>query len=82
MNKSAPILRTGSVPLAELFESFRTWGSTKPVDKVYALLGSSSDASDVPELQPDYTIPQDVLAQSLVQSAFPDCVLSPHSTNK
>lgn len=82
MNQSTTDLGTRSLPLLELIESFRTWNATKPVDKVYALQGLSSDASGAPELQPDYTVTQDILARKLVQFAFPDCVINRRSTNK
>lgn len=82
MNKSITGSVLGSRPLIELIESFRTLDATKAVDKVYALLAFSSDASKVPELQPDYTISQAVLARRLVRFAFPDSVISTQSANQ
>lgn len=81
MKQSTTDLGLGSRPLLELIENFRTWDATEPVDKVYSLLAFSSDASTVPELQPDYAIPQSVLARRLVNFAFPDSLISPQSTN-
>lgn len=80
MNKSTAALTAASLPLLELIEAFRTWDSTKEVDKVFALLAFSSDASLAPELQPDYTIPPHVLARKLVQFAFPTCVIDEQSS--
>lgn len=68
--------------LIELIESFRTWEATRPLDKIYALLGLSSDASAIPGLQPDYTIPPNVLAQKLVKFAFPNSVISPQKADQ
>jgi ankyrin repeat protein len=82
MSLSITDLKSPRIPLLELIESFRTWDATKPVDKVYALLGFSSDACDAQELQPDYSMPQGVLAQNLVRFGFPNCVIDPHSDKK
>ncbi|KAF7513434.1 hypothetical protein GJ744_008728 [Endocarpon pusillum] len=82
MNQSTQNLETRSSSLIELIESFRTWNASKALDKVYALLGISSDARSVPELQPDYTILEDVLAQKLVRFAFPNSVINPQSTRQ
>lgn len=82
MNQSTTDLGFGSRPLIELIESFRTWDATNALDKVYALLPLSSDAWGIPELQPDYTISQAVLARRLVQFAFPDSVINPQSTDQ
>lgn len=40
-------------------------------------LAFSSDASQAPELQPDYTIPEQTLARRIVQFALPSCVIDP-----
>ena len=82
MNQSTKNLDTRSSSLIELIESFRTWNASKALDKVYALLGISSDASSVQELQPDYTISQDVLAQKLVRFAFPNSVINRQPTRQ
>ncbi|KAK3361566.1 ankyrin repeat-containing domain protein [Lasiosphaeria ovina] len=81
MNQSTTDLATRSLPLLELIESFRSWDATKSVDKLFALLAFSSDVSLAPELQPDYTIPQHVLAHRIVKFAFPSCVIDPASAN-
>lgn len=82
MNYSRTERKPGLRPLIELVESFRTWDATNPIDKVYALLGLSSDASNVPELRPDYTISSGVLARTLVQFALPNAVISPYSADQ
>ncbi|KAL9610351.1 MAG: hypothetical protein Q9167_004949 [Letrouitia subvulpina] len=82
MKKSTSDSKIDRRPLIELIESFRTWEATKPLDKVYALLGLSSDASAVSDLQPDYTIPPNVLAQKLVKFAFPNSVISPQKAGQ
>jgi hypothetical protein len=43
-------------PLAELVDMFHTRQASDPRDKVYALLGISSDDPGEASLQPDYTI--------------------------
>ncbi|KAF2818578.1 TPR-like protein [Ophiobolus disseminans] len=44
-------------PLGELLDMFHTHEATERQDKVYALLGMSSDAFDTAELLPDYKLP-------------------------
>ena len=51
-------------PLGELIDMFHTHEATKPVDKVYALLGMSSDN---PSLLPDYKVPWEKLFKDLVK---------------
>jgi ankyrin repeat protein len=75
MDQSNQSLSAGSLPLLELMESFRSWDATKPVDKLFALLPFSSDASQAPELQPDYTVPEHVIARRIVKFALPACVI-------
>jgi hypothetical protein len=75
MSPSAAILLKQSVPLLELIETYRSWNATKAVDKVYSLLNFSSDAHNVPSLQPDYSISEHELARRIVQFAFPGCVI-------
>ncbi|KAK5659663.1 hypothetical protein OQA88_871 [Cercophora sp. LCS_1] len=75
MNQSSGSLGVGSLPLLELMERFRSWDATKPVDKLFALLSFSSDASKVPELQPDYTVSPEELARRIVRFALPGCVV-------
>ncbi|KAL8700353.1 MAG: hypothetical protein Q9201_005492 [Fulgogasparrea decipioides] len=76
MKRSTSDSKLGARPLIELIETFRTWEATRPVDKIYALLGLSSDASAIPDLQPNYTILPNVLAHKLVKFAFPTSVIS------
>lgn len=76
MKRSTSDSRFEKRPLIELVENFRTLEAKETVDKVYALLGLSSDASTSPDLQADYTIPPNVLAQKLVKFSFPSSVIS------
>jgi hypothetical protein len=46
---------------------FHTHESTKPVDKVYALLGMSSDDPSTARLLPDYEVPWEKLFKDLVK---------------
>lgn len=68
-------LTSCSMPILELIERFCSWDATKLVDKHFALLAFSSDASQAPELQPDYTISEETLARRIVRFAFPSCVI-------
>jgi hypothetical protein len=54
-------------PLSELLDMFHTYKATKPVDKVYALLGMSSDDPGKAGLLPDYKIPWKELFKDLVK---------------
>jgi len=51
-------------PLGELIDMFYTHEAIKPVDKVYALLGMSSDD---PSLLPDYKVLWGILFKDLVK---------------
>ncbi|KAH6710941.1 heterokaryon incompatibility protein-domain-containing protein [Leptodontidium sp. MPI-SDFR-AT-0119] len=53
--------------LAELIDMFHTRKATEVRDKVYALLGMSSDNPDEAGLQPDYELPWKDLFQQLVK---------------
>lgn len=77
MNHSENASSSGGrkLSLIELVETFKTWKATMAIDKVYALLGMSSDAYHSSELQPDYTIPLEQLAEKLVKFAFPTASL-------
>ena len=74
-------LGASSTPLLELIERFRSWDATNLVDKVYALLRFSSDASCTPELQPDYSVTPKELAQRVVRSALPGSLISTQPEN-
>ena len=76
INQSSESLGAGALPILELLENFRSWDASKPADKLFALLSLSSDASQTPSLQPDYTVPDDVLARRIVEFAFPTCVIN------
>lgn len=49
--------------LLSLLQSFRTWKATDPRDKVYALLGISSDGSEAKSLEPDYNLSLETVYQ-------------------
>lgn len=76
MNRGATYLEPGQLPLIELIERFRVRKATKVVDKVYALLTFSSDASGAKELRPDYNISSSLFARKIVQFAFPTAAIS------
>lgn len=82
MKRSTSDSRLEKRLLIELVESFRTWEATRAVDKIYALLGLSSDASAIPELRPDYTISPSVLARKLVKFAFQNSVISSQNADQ
>ncbi|KAF8847357.1 HET-domain-containing protein, partial [Acephala macrosclerotiorum] len=54
-------------PLGELIDMFHTHEATKLVDKVYALLGMSSDDPSTAGLLPDYEVPWENLFKDLVK---------------
>jgi hypothetical protein len=54
-------------PLGELIDMFHTHKATKPVDKVYALLGMSSDNAGTAGLLPDYEVPWGKLFKDLIR---------------
>ena len=47
----------GGLSLGELIDMYHTREATVPNDKVYALLGMSSDDPGAAGLSPDYTVP-------------------------
>jgi hypothetical protein len=54
-------------PLGELIDMFHTHEATKPIDKVYALLGMSSDNLSTAGLLPDYEVPWEKLFKDLIK---------------
>ena len=54
-------------PLVELIDIYHTHEATKLHDKIYALLGMSTDDIDESGLLPDYQVPWNVLLQRLVE---------------
>ncbi|OCL03806.1 HET-domain-containing protein, partial [Glonium stellatum] len=54
-------------PLGELIDMFHTHEATKPVDKVYALLGMSSDNPNTANLLPDYEVIWEKLFENLIK---------------
>ena len=54
-------------PLGELIDMFHTYKASLPVDKVYALLGMSSDDPSTAGLLPNYKVPWKELFKDLVK---------------
>ena len=54
-------------PLGELLDMFHTHEATERHDKVYALLGMSSDALNTANLLPDYKVPWKEVFQQLIK---------------
>ena len=54
-------------PLGELLDMFHTHEATERHDKVYALLGMSSDALSAADLLPDYEVPWGEVFQRLIK---------------
>jgi len=54
-------------PLGELIDMFHTHKATECVDKVYSLLGMSSDDPSAAGLSPNYEVPWEELFQHLVE---------------
>jgi hypothetical protein len=57
-------------PLSELIDMYHTHEATLHSDKVYALLGMSSDGFLQTGLSPDYNVPWKVLFETLVKHAL------------
>ena len=51
--------------LAELIDMFHTREASDPLDKVYTLLGISSDDPGKAGIRPDYTIPWEICFSNL-----------------
>lgn len=75
MNADSPIFSPGTMPLPLLIEMFRSWQATNPGDKVYALLGLSSDAANSPNLRPDYTLLLSQISRKFIEFALPTCTV-------
>ncbi|KAF2804422.1 HET-domain-containing protein [Mytilinidion resinicola] len=58
-------------PLGELIDMYHAHGATKRHDKVYALLGMSSDDLSKVDLLPDYRVPWEKLFQRLAKYLLP-----------
>jgi hypothetical protein len=58
---------SGGLSLGELIDMYHTHEATKRHDKIYALLGMSSDGPSAAGLSPDYTVPWKKLLQRLVE---------------
>ncbi|CZR68380.1 related to heterokaryon incompatibility protein [Phialocephala subalpina] len=57
----------GGLSLGELIDMYHTHEATKRHDKVYALLGMSSDDPNAAGLSPDYTVPWKTVLQRLIE---------------
>lgn len=53
--------------LLRLLQVFRSWNSTKPHDRIYALRGLAIDCLEVPELVPNYTLPLRILYERVAR---------------
>lgn len=62
---------SSGISLGELIDMYHTRKSTVPSDKVYALLGMSSDDPNAAGLSPDYTVPWRTLFQRLIEFILP-----------
>jgi len=58
---------SGELSLGELIDMYHTREATVPNDKVYALLGMSSDGPSATGLSPDYTVPWKTPLQRLIE---------------
>ncbi|KAF4624545.1 hypothetical protein G7Y89_g13625 [Cudoniella acicularis] len=58
---------SGKISLGELIDMYHTREATKRHDKVYALVGMSSDDPHTAGLTPDYSVPWKTLLQRLIQ---------------
>lgn len=58
---------SGGLSLGELIDMYHTREATKRHDKVYALLGMSSDDTNTAGLSPDYKVPWKTLLQRLLE---------------
>ncbi|KAF2190357.1 hypothetical protein K469DRAFT_760273 [Zopfia rhizophila CBS 207.26] len=61
---------SGGASLGELIDMYHTREATKRHDKVYTLLGMSSDDLSAAGLTPNYTVPCKTLLQQLVKSVL------------
>ena len=64
------VISLGVCPLGELIDMYHTHEASERHDKVYALLGMSSDDLSTAGLRPDYEIPWEQLFQQLVGFIF------------
>ncbi|KAE8384977.1 heterokaryon incompatibility protein-domain-containing protein [Aspergillus alliaceus] len=60
----------GTLSLVELIDMYHTREATKKYDKVYALLGMSSDAPNNVDLLPNYELPWNTLFNQIIASIF------------
>ncbi|KAL6915390.1 hypothetical protein FSST1_006885 [Fusarium sambucinum] len=56
----------GIRPLGELMDMYHSHDATEPLDRVFALLGMSTDGLSAPELVPNYNTPWHVLFDRLI----------------
>jgi ankyrin repeat protein len=65
--KGLGMISQDTIPLGELIDMYHTHEATHRHDKVYALLGMSSDDARKTDLLPNYTVPWQLLFQRLVK---------------
>ncbi|KAK4160289.1 heterokaryon incompatibility protein-domain-containing protein [Cladorrhinum sp. PSN259] len=73
-NYSSPRYSLNIAPLSELIDLYKTFEATDPRDKIYALMGMSSDNPSAAGLVPDYTICFEELIQRYINTH-----VSPHA---
>ncbi|RAL01810.1 uncharacterized protein BO80DRAFT_444070 [Aspergillus ibericus CBS 121593] len=64
----------GTVPFGELIDRYRTREATWSHDKVYALLGMTSDNPDTPALKPNYDLSWNKAFQQVIEYIIPSVV--------
>lgn len=74
-HSSSASIPEGICPLGELLDMYHTHEATKRHDKIYALLGMSSDKSERAELIPNYQEPWENVLQHLAKSLFSNKLL-------
>lgn len=70
-----PKYATGSssgLSLGELIDMYHNREATEPNDKVYALLGMSSNDISAVDFSPDYNVPWKILLQRLIEFILPE----------
>ncbi|PYI07878.1 HET-domain-containing protein [Aspergillus sclerotiicarbonarius CBS 121057] len=61
----------GQLPISELIDRYHTHEATWSHDKIYGLLGMSSDDPDIPALKPNYELPWDTVFRQVLEYIIP-----------
>ncbi|KAJ5638576.1 heterokaryon incompatibility protein-domain-containing protein [Penicillium herquei] len=69
----------GALHIGELMSMYSKHFATVQHDRIYALLGLSSDAQST-ALQPDYRLPWHDVFKNALRHIFPECSIQTHST--